>query len=112
VAELIVFSEPNYGGVHTHLYGDTTNGHTISVDGILVSGGSDKDTWKNRIASFAVESGWWKFSARDAQGVEQVIGTSDGKSLWFGPCFVADVSTVGMAVKSISSVEWSVFPQR
>jgi hypothetical protein len=112
VAELVIFSEPNYGGVHTHLYGDTTNGHTISVDDILVSGGGSKDTWANRVSSFAVVDGWWQFTARDAQGAAQVVGTSDGKSAWFGPCFVSKVVAVGITDKSISSVEWSVFPQR
>jgi hypothetical protein len=81
------------------------------VEDILVSGGGDPDTWKNRVASFAVVDGWWQFRARDTQGAEQVTGTPDGKSLRFGPCFVADSTAVAIAAKSVSSVEWSVFHQ-
>ena len=61
MAELIVFVDGQYSGFHTHLFNTTLDFTQLQIAG--TDSGVDASTWNDKVSSFVVVSGTWRFFA-------------------------------------------------
>jgi len=94
MAEMVVFVDANFGGLHTHLYETTSDFTKLSLGGVGVGiGGGD---WNDKTSSIVVVSGHWQ-CFRDIN-----FQVPQGKVL--GPGVYPFVETFGIDNDSVSSV--------
>jgi hypothetical protein len=116
MAELIVFADANFSGIHTHIFGSipaTVQLSTLKIIGSLTGSSlPSADAWDKEVSSFIVVSGLWKFFIRNGQlrGAGNVL-LQDGSTA-FGPKqddgspnFVSFVENVEIDNDAITSVE-------
>ena len=58
MAELIIFTDSNFGGLHTHIYGDTPDFTKLALGGVGSGIGGDCN---DKVSSFVIVSGQWQF---------------------------------------------------
>jgi hypothetical protein len=97
MAELIVFDDQNFGGLHTHLFQTTPDFRQIRyLPGIpeVTFGGN----WNDRVSSFVIVSGHWQFFTDINFGLQQ------GGTL--GPGLYSFVESFDIDNDAISSVKF------
>lgn len=57
-AEIVLFVDRDFGGLHTHLYESSSDLGKIRLGGI---GGNLPGTWNDTVSSFVIRSGKWQF---------------------------------------------------
>ena len=58
MAELILYVDVNFGGLHTHLFESTADFTQIALGGVGSGIGGD---WNDKTSSFVIVSGEWEF---------------------------------------------------
>jgi hypothetical protein len=58
MAEIILYVDENFGGLHTHLWGNTARFTQVALFGTGVSGNG---SWNDVVSSFVIQSGYWQF---------------------------------------------------
>src|SRR5690348_16465721 len=60
MAEIVLFVDANFGGLHTHLYESTPDFTQLSLTGVG-TGLPGNATWNDIVSSFVIVSGRWQF---------------------------------------------------
>jgi hypothetical protein len=85
MAEIILYTNPHFGGLHTHLFESTADFAQLQLFGIGLGAAYEGRyfTWNDRVSSFVIVSGVWQFF-KDAnfQGLEAKLGP--GLYPWVG----------------------------
>jgi Beta/Gamma crystallin len=58
MAELIIYIDANFGGLHTHLFESTPDFTQLALGGV---GSGINGNWNDRVSSFVIVSGHWTF---------------------------------------------------
>jgi hypothetical protein len=58
MAELIIYIDANFGGLHTHLFESTSDFTQLALGGV---GSGINGNWNDRTSSFVIISGHWTF---------------------------------------------------
>jgi len=101
MAELIIFTDSNFGGLHTHVFANTV-GSGVSDLKRLALGGVGVNitgTWNDKVSSFVIVSGRWQFF-KNAN-----FGPAPLPAGGLGPGLFPDVSSLGIEHDSVSSVK-------
>jgi hypothetical protein len=61
MAEIIIFVDANFGGLHTHLFDSISDLNQIPALGADTLSPSTHRSWANMISSFRILSGTWRF---------------------------------------------------
>jgi Beta/Gamma crystallin len=95
MAELIVYVDTNFGGLHTHIFESTPDFTKLALGGVGTNVGGN---WNDIVSSFVIVSGVWQFF-RDIN--YQVIQGNPGG---YGPGLYSFVENFGIDNDSLSSV--------
>ena len=57
MAELILYVDGNFGGLYTHIFGDTPHFSQLALGG---NGSGIFGNWNDRVSSFVIVSGKWR----------------------------------------------------
>jgi hypothetical protein len=60
VAEIILYVDINFGGLHTHLFESTPDFTQLHLTGVD-TGLNNDETWNDKVSSFVIVSGVWQF---------------------------------------------------
>ena len=58
MAELIIFVDTDFGGLHTHIFGTTPRSTQLALGGV---GSGINGNWNDKVSSFVIVSGTWQF---------------------------------------------------
>ena len=58
MAELILYVDSNFGGLHTHIFDSTAHFTQLALGGV---GSGIGGNWNDRVSSFVIVSGTWLF---------------------------------------------------
>lgn len=58
MAEIVLFADSNFGGLHTHIYESAPDFAQLQTGGV---GASISGAWNDIESSFVIKSGVWKF---------------------------------------------------
>lgn len=58
MAELIIYVDANFGGLHTHIFQSTADFTQLALGG---SGSGIGGNWNDKVSSFVIVSGTWQF---------------------------------------------------
>ena len=58
MAELILYVDANFGGLHTHIFESTADFTQLALGGV---GSGVNGTWNDIVSSFVIQSGHWAF---------------------------------------------------
>ena len=94
---LIVYVDRNFGGLHTHIFGDTPDFTQLALGGVGSGIGGD---WNDKVSSFVIVSGRWQFF-KDIQFHPSPLPFPGG----LGPGLYPWVEAVGIDNDSLSSVK-------
>jgi hypothetical protein len=94
MAELIIFVDTAFGGLHTHIFDSTPQFSKLALGGV---DSGINGNWQNKVSSFVVVSGVWQFFKDENFQSEQ------GKNI--GPGQYPSVTAEGIANDSLSSVK-------
>jgi hypothetical protein len=61
MAEIVIFVDSNFGGLHTHLYDLISDLNQLPMLGEDAISPSTSRSWANMISSFRILSGKWRF---------------------------------------------------
>lgn len=61
MAELVIYVDANFGGLHTHLYDSVSDLNQLLTLGEDTLSPKSTRSWANMISSFRILSGKWKF---------------------------------------------------
>jgi hypothetical protein len=64
MAEIILYVDRNFGGLHTHLFESTADFKQLALGGTgtnVTGGGGQDGTWNDKVSSFVIVSGSWQF---------------------------------------------------
>jgi hypothetical protein len=92
--ELLMYVDINFGGLHTHLFGNTPDFTQLALGG---AGSGIAGNWNDKVSSFVVQSGRWQFF-RDVNYVVPIGPV-------FGPGIYNWVEAVGVGNDQVSSVK-------
>jgi hypothetical protein len=95
MAELILYVDINFGGLHTHLFESTTDFTQLALGG---AGTGIDGNWNDIVSSFVIVSGVWQFF-RDINWQ-----TLQGDPRGLGPGQYSWVENFGIDNDSLSSV--------
>ena len=93
---LIVYIDANFGGLHTHIFGDTARFTQLALGGVNSGVGGD---WNDKVSSFVIVSGIWQFF-KDENFQPAPLPFPQG----LGPGLYPWVEAVGIDNDSLSSV--------
>jgi len=93
MAELVIYVDSNFGGLHTHLYESTPDFTQLALGGVSSGIGGN---WNDKVSSFVIVSGRWQFFKNINFNFEQ------GATL--GPGLYSNVENFGIDNDSLSSV--------
>jgi hypothetical protein len=82
VAELILFADSEYGGLHTHVFATTLDLSSLKLFGSN-TGGDPNANWNDKVSSFVILSGIWRFF-KDA-GLANAVADAGGNPIQLGP---------------------------
>ena len=97
MAELIMFVDIDFGGLHTHIFGSTADFTKLSLGG---TGSGIDGNWNDKLSSFKIVSGRWQFF-KDIDFGPTPLPNEQG----FGPGLYQWVEDYGIDNDSISSVQ-------
>jgi hypothetical protein len=95
MAEIILYVDVNFGGLHTHLFSDTPDFTQLSLTGVN-TGLPDGVSWNDQVSSFVIISGTWQFFKNIDYDFEQGGDLGPGLYPW--------VEDFGIDNDSLSSV--------
>lgn len=93
MAELIIYDDINFGGIHTHIFESTADFTQLALGG---AGTNITGNWNDRVSSFVILSGHWTFF-KDINFQFQQGGV-------LGPGLYSWVQNFGIDNDSLSSV--------
>ena len=93
MAEVVLFLDSNFGGLHLHLYESAPDLTKIALGG---TGSGIGGNWNDKVSSFIILSGAWAFF------MDVNYQTRQGPT--FGPGFYPSVKAAGIDNDAISSV--------
>jgi hypothetical protein len=93
MAELIMYVDANFGGLHTHLFESTSDFTQLALGGV---GSGINGNWNDIVSSFVIVSGTWQFFKNVNFDFQQ------GGNL--GPGLYSFVQNFGIDNDSLSSV--------
>ena len=96
MAELILYVDANFGGLHTHLFDSTPHFSQLAFGGV---GTGIAGNWNDRVSSFIIVSGTWQFFKDE--GWKSLQGPIEG----LGPGHYNSVTAVGIDNDALSSVK-------
>ena len=76
MAEILVFDDINFGGVHTHLFGSVSDLNKVSSLGVNVLPNRNGTQYSKIISSFVIKSGTWAFYKN--QNYQEQVGQNLG----------------------------------
>jgi hypothetical protein len=94
---LIIYVDRDFGGLHTHIWGDTADFTQLALGG--VGSGLEGRNWNDKVSSLVIVSGRWQFF-RDINYAPAPLPFAGG----LGPGVYSWVEAVGIDNDSISSV--------
>jgi len=94
MAEIVLYVDSNFGGMHTHLYGTTADFTKLALGGV---GSGVNGTWNDKVSSFVITSGHWQ-AFRDVN-----FQVPQGQVL--GPGLYSFVEPFGIDNDSMSSIK-------
>ena len=97
MAELILYVDGNFGGLHTHIFGDTPRFTQLALGG---NGSGIVGNWNDRVSSFVIVSGTWLFYKDE--NFRSLQGNVEG----LGPGLYPSVNAVGIDNDALSSVKF------
>jgi hypothetical protein len=102
MAEIILYVDSNFGGLHTHLWG--TEQHFTQI--ALLGSGVGNGDWNDKVSSFVIVSGFWTFFKDEGLQTQQGIGhnASGFPSGTFGPGQYSFVQDWGIDNDALSSI--------
>jgi hypothetical protein len=93
MAELIIYVDANFGGLHTHIFETTADFTHLALGGVDSGIGGN---WNDKVSSFVIVSGTWQFFKNINFDFQQ------GGNL--GPGLYSFVQNFGIDNDSLSSV--------
>ena|ERR1700722_10094790 len=96
MAELIVYVDANFGGLHTHIFQSTPRFTQLALGGVNSGVGGDGN-WNDIVSSFVIRSGRWAFYKNEEYDFQQGAILGPGLYSW--------VANVGIDNDAISSVK-------
>ena len=82
MAELIIYVDGNFGGLHTHIFESTPRFTQLALGG---NGSGIVGNWNDKVSSFVIVSGTWLFykdeNWRSLQGPVEGLGPGNYASL-------------------------------
>jgi len=94
MAELIIYVDANFGGLHTHIFESTPDFTRLALGGVGIGVGGN---WNDKVSSFVIVSGRWQFF-KDINFHFEQGGT-------LGPGLYPFVEEFGIDNDSLSSVK-------
>ena len=95
MAELILYVDGNFGGLHTHIFESTPRFTQLAFGG---NGSGIVGNWNDRVSSFVIVSGTWLFFKDE--NFRSLQGNVEG----LGPGLYPSVNAVGIDNDALSSV--------
>ena len=80
MAEIILYVDGEFGGLHTHLSTTTTDFTRLALGGV---GGGINGNWNDKVSSFRIISGTWRFF-RDIN-LHDAFTHPNGQPILLGP---------------------------
>ncbi len=107
MAELILFVDANFGGLHTHIFENTANNGNSDFTRLALGGvGSGiNGNWNDKVSSFIIVSGTWEFFKDVGYANQQGIGSPGKNAGQFGPGLYSFVADWGIDNDALSSVK-------
>ena len=96
MAELILYVDGNFGGLHTHIFESTPRFTQLALGG---NGSGIIGNWNDRVSSFIIISGTWQFFKDE--NCRSLQGPIEG----LGPGRYNSVNAVGIDNDALSSVK-------
>lgn len=96
MAEIIVFVDIDFCGLHTHLFTSVPNLNDVSTIGVGTLSNVNSNSWTNKISSFVIKSGKWAFF-EEPNGKNKMGET-------FGPGVYRWVEDLGIKNDKIQSI--------
>jgi hypothetical protein len=96
MAELILYVDANFGGLHTHIFDSTPRFTQLALGG---NGSGIIANWNDRVSSFVIVSGTWLFFKDE--NFRSLQGNVEG----LGPGLYPSVNAVGIDNDALSSVQ-------
>jgi hypothetical protein len=94
MAELIIYVDTEFGGLHTHIFQNTPRFTQLALGGV---GSGINGNWNDVTSSFVIQSGRWAFYKNENYDFQQ------GAVL--GPGLYPSVTAVGIDNDALSSVK-------
>jgi hypothetical protein len=95
MAEIVLYVDSNFGGLHTHLYETTPHFTQLALGGV---GSGINGNWNDIVSSFVIVSGRWQFFKNENFDFPQ------GNPAGLGPGHYPSVTAVGIDNDALSSV--------
>jgi hypothetical protein len=96
MAELIIYVDTAFGGLHTHIFETTPHFTQLALGGV---GSGINGNWNDKVSSFVIVSGTWQFFKDE--NFQSPQGTNPGG---LGPGLYPSVTAVGIDNDALSSV--------
>ena len=96
MAELILYVDANFGGLHTHLFDTTPHFTQLALGG---NGSGIFGNWNDKVSSFIIVSGTWQFFK------DENCKSLQGPIERLGPGHYNSVTAVGIDNDALSSVK-------
>ena len=93
MAELIIYVDTDFGGLHTHIFDSKARFTDLELGGVNSGIGGN---WNDKVSSFVIQSGKWAFFK------DEDFRTQQGAVL--GPGLYPSVTAVGIDNDALSSV--------
>ncbi len=103
MAEIILYVDENFGGLHTHFWGNEEH----FTQRALLGSGVGNGNWNDVVSSFVIISGYWQFFKDEGFQTQQGIGNNAAgyPSGTFGPGQYSWVQDWGIDNDSLSSIK-------
>jgi hypothetical protein len=103
VAQIILYVDANFGGLHTHFWGNESDFTRLALFGV----GAGNGDWNDKVSSFVIVSGYWQFFKDINFQTQQGKGNNaPGKPAGtFGPGEYSWVQDWGIDNDAISSIK-------
>jgi hypothetical protein len=95
MAELILYVDTAFGGLHTHLFQSEEHFTQLALGGV---GSGINGNWNDKVSSFVIVSGTWQFF------VNEGFDGPQGNLAGLGPGLYPSVTAVGIDNDAVSSV--------
>lgn len=96
MAEIILYVDSNFGGLHTHMFQSTSDFTQVALGG---KGSGINGNWNDQVSSFVIVSGVWQFF------VDVQFGRQQGAPQGLGPGLYSFVEDFGIDNDALSSIQ-------